>query len=142
MKVKKLIALTIVACLLLVTPASAGMKTHWMKASGTYYFTNMTTGKGSIQSIKWSRFLSKKQEKEALKLLKNNPRKLYKKYKKKIPLDRIFKSKIKGNTLTIWGKFNYVSNGIKKKCKFGKYKFKLSQTAVLTHQSTVASYAH
>ena len=141
MIVKRVIVLLVVACMVLATPTSAGMKTHWMKTSGTYYLSSVYSGNGTKKMIKWSD-LSKKEKKEALKLYKNNPRKLYKKYGDDISLGRIFKLKIKSNTITIWGKFNRVSNGVKKKYKFGKYKFKLARNAALYYQSEVESYTY
>lgn len=129
---KKIITFALVICLLFATSVSAGMKSHWLRASGKYhprYSWAMTSKKVFKEKVKYSS-LSKKQKKEALKLFNKNPRKLYKKYRKKIGLNGVFKTKVKGNTLTLWGKITYKGNGIKKKYGFGKYKFKISKNIV------------
>ena len=133
MKVKRLIALIIIVCFIMTTPVCAKMKTHWLRASGRYDIMAMT-GKRDLGLDG----LSKKQKKEVKRLYNKNPRKLYKKYRKKLWLSSVFKTKLKNNTLTIWGKLIYKGNGVKKKYKFGKYKFKLSRNAKMTygHQGT------
>lgn len=78
--------------------------------------------------------LSKKERKEVMKLYDKNPRKLYKKYKKKLWLQYgVCKTKLKNNTLTVWGKLKFKGYGGKKKYKFGKYKFKLAKNARMTY---------
>lgn len=133
MKLKRIVIFTIVVCLLFVMPVSASMKSHWLRASGKYHPCwnwAMTSKKVFKEKLSYSN-LSKKQKKEALRLFNKDPRTLYKKYRKKIGLDGIFKTKVKGNTLTLWGRIKYIGHGIKKKYKFGKYKFKLSKNIVL-----------
>ena len=125
---KRIVVLVVVASLLMITPVSAGMKTHWLRASGKYYAPWAMSGKKVFkEQLKYSS-LSKKQKKEAMRLFNHDPRKLYKKYRKKIGLHPVFKTKLKGNTLTLWGKLTYKGNGIKKKYKFGKYKFKITNS--------------
>lgn len=127
---KKIITFALVICLLFATPVSASMKTHWIKASGKFNMHSLASKKNFKEYVKYSD-LSKKQKKEAVRLYNKNPRKLYKKYKKKLGLYEIVKTKIKNNTYTVWGTFSRKSNSGKKKYKFGKYKFKLSKNTVL-----------
>ena len=120
----------VVVCMLCETSVSASMKTHWIKASGKYDINELTSKKSFKEKVKYSD-LSKKQKKEALRLYNKDPRKLYKKYRKKLFFYGAVKTKLKNNTYTVWGKFTLKSNSGKKKYKFGKYKFKLSKNAVL-----------
>lgn len=127
---KKIITFSLVICLLFAAPISASMKTHWIKASGKYDINELTSKKSFKEKVKYSD-LSKKQKKEALRLYNKDPRKLYKKYGKKLFFYGAVKTKLKNNTYTVWGKFTRKSSSGKKKYKFGKYKFKLSKKAVL-----------
>lgn len=141
MKIKSLIVFIAIACMLCTTPVSASMKTNWITSSGTFNMTQMSGKRVFKEIVRYSN-LSKKQKKEALRLFNKNPRKLYKKYRKKGILNRIFKVKLKNHTLTVWGRFSRTSNGVKKKYKFGKYKFKVARNATLSYGSTVLNYTH
>lgn len=138
---KRLIVFIVVACMVCATPVSANMKTNWITSSGTFNMMQMSGKKVFKEMVKYSS-LNKKQKKEALQLYNKDPRKLYKKYRKKRILNRIFKVKLKNNTLTVWGKFSRTRNGVKRKYKFGKYKFKVAKNATLSYGSTVLNYTH
>lgn len=141
MKIKRLIVFVVIACMVCATPVSANMKTNWITSSGKFYMGQMIGKRVFKEELSMSS-LSKKQKKEALRLYNKDPRKLYKKYRKVIRTYRVFKTKLKKNTLTVWGRFSRVTNGIKRKYKFGKYKFKLSKNAILTYWSTVMTSTH
>ena len=147
MRFKTIIVFALVACMVFAAPVSAKMKTHWMKKSGEY--NGQMIGKTQFKETLKYTSISKKKKKEIMNLYNKNPRKLYKKYWKYLRKKdfaysgvSVFKTKLKNNTLTVWGKLKYKGNGTKKKYKFGKYKFKLSKNAKLTYWSTVETYSH
>ena len=62
MAIKRIIVFAIICCLLLGTPVNAGMKTHWLRASGKYEPLSMSGKNFFKDQLKWSN-LSKKQKK-------------------------------------------------------------------------------
>lgn len=146
MYIKRIVVFTMVLCLLFAMPVSANMKTNWITSSGEFHMGQMFGKRVFKESLKYSD-LSKKTKKKAIRLYNKNPRKLYKKNRKilnKMGLQNcnIFKVKLKRNTLTVWGKFSKKQNGLKKKYKFGKYKFKVAKNATLSYSSTVLNSIH
>ena len=77
---KRIIAIVAITCMIASTPVCASMKTHRLKASGEYYIMQMSGKKELKYAEGWDN-LSKKEKREVMRLYKNNPRKLYKKYK-------------------------------------------------------------
>ena len=121
---KKAILFLIVTSLLVSSQVQASSFKKLNK-KGFYQVKSMNSGKSFI----YYGGLRKTERKTAKRIYKDNPLKFYRRYKEELYLNGacVVKTKLKKNTLKIWGKVNYHRNNKKIKKPLGKYKFKLSK---------------
>ena len=121
---KKTLLLLVIASLLVSSQVQASSFKKLNK-KGCYHVKSMNSGKSFI----YYGGLPKIERKTAKRIYKDSPLKFYKWYKQVLGFKGacVVKTKLKKNTLKIWGKVNYYRNNKKIKKPLGKYKFKLSK---------------
>ncbi len=122
--IKKVITVTIIICIFIGVEAQ-GSKTYILKKAGNYRIERMNSGVEQLYHLDLPKF----EIKIAKKLYKNKPLKFYKRYKQVLNLNNssVIKTKLKKNSLKVWGRIKYTGTNKKIKYKLRKYKFRLSK---------------